>query len=53
MFYVAGEKMSIFEDKYIQDKLKEFDLKAEYNEDTRNYDIISTYPDYITMKLKK
>lgn len=38
--------MSIFEDKYIQDKLKEFDLKAEYNEDTRNYDIISTYPDY-------
>ena len=45
--------MSIFEDKYIQDKLKEFDLKAEYNEDTRNYDIISTYPDYITMKLKK
>ena len=38
--------MSIFEDKYIQDKLKEFDLKAEYNEDTRNYDIISTYYDY-------
>jgi len=38
--------MSIFEDKYIQDKLKEFDLKAKYNEDTRNYDIISTYPDY-------
>lgn len=38
--------MSIFEDKYIQDKLKEFDLKAEYNEETRNYDIISTYPDY-------
>lgn len=38
--------MSIFEDKYIQDKLKEFDLKAEYNENTRNYDIISTYPDY-------
>lgn len=38
--------MSIFEDKYIQDKLKEFDLKAEYNEKSRNYDIISTYPDY-------
>lgn len=38
--------MTIFEDKYIQDKLKEFDLKAEYNKDTRNYDIISTYPDY-------
>ena len=38
--------MSIFEDKYIQDKLKEFDLKTEYNEDTRNYDIISIYPDY-------
>ena len=38
--------MSIFEDKYIQDKLKEFDLKAKYNEDTRNYDIISTYPDF-------
>lgn len=38
--------MSIFEDKYIQDKLKEFDLKAEYNKDARNYDIISTYPDY-------
>jgi hypothetical protein len=46
MFYVAGENMSIFEDKYIQNKLKEFDLKAEYNENTRNYDIISTYPDY-------
>lgn len=30
----------------IQDKLKEFDLKAEYNEKSRNYDIISTYPDY-------
>lgn len=38
--------MSIFEDKHIQDKLKEFDLKAEYNEKSRNYDIISTYPDY-------
>lgn len=38
--------MSIFEDKYIQDKLKEFDLKTEYNENTRKYDIISTYPDY-------
>lgn len=38
--------MSVFEDKYIQDKLKEFDLKAEYNEDTRKYDIVSTYPDY-------
>ena len=38
--------MTIFEDKHIQDKLKEFDLKAEYNEKSRNYDIISTYPDY-------
>ena len=38
--------MTIFEDKYIQDKLKEFDLKAEYNEETRDYDIISIYPDY-------
>jgi hypothetical protein len=38
--------MSIFEDKYIQDKLKEFDLKSVYNKDSRKYDIISTYPDY-------
>lgn len=38
--------MTIFEDKYIQDKLKEFDLKSVYNKDSRNYDIISTYPDY-------
>lgn len=38
--------MTIFEDKFIQDKLKEFDLKSVYNEETRNYDIISTYPDY-------
>ena len=45
--------MTIFEDKYIQDKLKEFDLKVEYNEETRKYDIVSTYPDFDVLTVLK